>query len=110
MVEKSQKLLKEFSEMDCRYRNTDASLLAKIYSEEVDLDVLGKIRTIHYLVTNLTNVTDVSMLTNQIKDNGLNNIIRACVISADRLVSALSAEDLHEHIKHRTLTAWSTKH
>ncbi len=104
LVEKAQKLLKELSEMDCRYRAIESSLLAKIYNEEVDLDVLTRIKSTP-LPTYKSYESDerIENYQRQIKDNAFNNTIRACVISADRLVSALSAADLHDHIKHTTL-------
>ncbi|MCB1658566.1 MAG: CRISPR-associated endonuclease Cas3'', partial [Pseudomonadales bacterium] len=43
------------------------------------------------------------------KDNGNCNVIRACVITADRLVSALSAPALLHHIKNNSLLELVTK-
>jgi len=104
LVEKAQKLLKELSEMDCRYRAIEDSFLAKIYHEEVDLDLLARIKTTPLPAYKSYEANDcIESYQQQIKENACNNIIRACVISADRLVSALSANDLHEHIKFNTL-------
>lgn len=106
LVEKTQKLLKELSEMDCRYRAIEASLLAKIYSEDVDLDVLTRIKSTPLPSYKSYESDDrIENYQRQIKDNAFNNIIRACVISADRLISALTAADLHDHIKHATLSS-----
>jgi hypothetical protein len=38
-----------------------------------------------------------------VKNNAKNNIVRSVVVSADRLVSALSAEDLNSHIEQNSL-------
>ena len=46
---------------------------------------------------------DVKGYTKDIDNNARNNIARAVVISADRLVSALSAETLNSHIEQNTL-------
>jgi CRISPR-associated endonuclease/helicase Cas3 len=105
-VEKAQKLLNDLSEMDCRYRSIDASILAKIYSEDVDLDVMIRIKSTPLPAYKSYESDDrIWNYQRQIKDNAFNNIIRACVISADRLISALTAADLHAHIKHATLSS-----
>ncbi|SJM89869.1 conserved hypothetical protein [Crenothrix polyspora] len=105
LVEKSQKLLKDLSGMDCRYRAIDASLLAKIYSEEVDLDALIADKKTKPLPTYKSYETDerIENYQQQIKENAFNNVMRTCVISADRWVSALSPSDLHKHIKNNSL-------
>ena len=104
LVDKAQKLLKDLSEMDCRYRAIDASLLAKIYSEDIDLDALVADKKTKPLPSyKCYEDGNIESYQKQIQENAFNNIIRTCVISADRLVSALSAADLHEHIKFNTL-------
>lgn len=104
LLEKAQKLLKDLSEIDCRYRAIEDSFLAKIYSLEVDLDLLARIKTTPLPAYKSYEANDrIESYQQQIKENAFNNIIRAYVISADRLVSALSAAELHEHIKFNTL-------
>ncbi len=104
LVEKVQKLLKDLGEMDCRYRAIENSFLAKIYSEEVDLDMLARIKTTPLPTYKSYEASDrIESYQQQIQENAFNNIIRACVISADRLVSALSDAELHEHIKYNSL-------
>lgn len=46
---------------------------------------------------------DIEEFTVDIKPNALNNLIRTAVISADRIVSAMPAEDLADYIKEGTL-------
>jgi CRISPR-associated endonuclease/helicase Cas3 len=104
LVEKTQKMLKELSALDCLYREIEASLLAKIYSKEVDLEALIADKKTKPLPSYKSyEEGNIENYQQQIKENGFNNIIRACVISADRLVSALSAVELHDHITHTTL-------
>jgi len=104
LVEKAQKLLKDLSEMDCRYRAIESSCLAKIYSEEVDLDALIADKKTKPLPSyKCYEDENIESYQQQIKENAFNDIIRACIISADRLVSALPAAELHEHIKFNTL-------
>ncbi len=104
IIEKAQRLLQQVGEIDCKYRDTEASLINRIYSETVDLDTLDNIRTTplpSYKTYELENRIDDYR--QQITANALHNLMRACVISADRLISGLSAEDLHNHIRHQTL-------
>lgn len=112
LVEKTQKLLKDLSGMDCRYRAIDASLLGKIYSEEVDLDALIADKKTKPLPTYKSYETDdrIENYQQQIKENAFNNIMRTCVISADRWVSALSPSDLHKYIKNNSLNTLVDEH
>ncbi|MBL1263020.1 CRISPR-associated endonuclease Cas3'' [Candidatus Methylomicrobium oryzae] len=104
IIEKAQRLLKQVSEIDCQYRSIDVSLITKIYSETVDLDILDTIK-----ITPLPSYKSyepeerIDKYCQHVTDNALNNVMRACVISADRLISALPAEDLHDHVKHNSL-------
>lgn len=45
-------------------------------------------------------------LRNKIDQNAHNNLLRACVISADRIVSSKSSEDLSEYIQKGRLSEW----
>ncbi|MCB0156433.1 MAG: CRISPR-associated endonuclease Cas3'', partial [Anaerolineae bacterium] len=104
IIEKAQRLLQQIGEIDRKYRNTETSLINRIYSETVDLDTLNNIKTTplpSYKTYELENRIDDYR--QQITVNALHNLVRACVISADRLISGLSAEDLHNHIRHQTL-------
>ncbi|OQW76887.1 MAG: CRISPR-associated endonuclease Cas3'' [Proteobacteria bacterium ST_bin11] len=105
LVAKVQKLLQELSELDCRYRTIETSLLAEIVNQDVDLDALISDKKTKPLPSfkSYESEEHVENYRKHINTNAFNNIIRACVISADRLVSALSADDLHQHIKRNTL-------
>ncbi len=105
LVEKTQKLLNDLSEMDCCYRDIADSFLAKIYSKDVDLDLLSRIKEMPLPRYKCYEDGNIESYRKQIDKNAFNNIIRACVISADRLVSALSASELHDHIRQRTLSS-----
>lgn len=104
IIEKAQRLLQQVGEIDCKYRNTETSLINRIYSAMVDLDSLDNIKTTplpSYKTYELENRIDDYR--QQITTNALHNLMRTCVISADRLISGLSAEDLHNHIRDQTL-------
>jgi CRISPR-associated endonuclease/helicase Cas3 len=104
IVEKTQRLLKQLSEIDCKYRSIDVSLIAKIYSQEVDLDALETLKTMPLPAYKSYEPEErIDNYRQQVINNALHNVMRACVISADRLVSKLSAEDLHDHIRHNSL-------
>ncbi|GAA5095867.1 CRISPR-associated endonuclease Cas3'' [Wohlfahrtiimonas larvae] len=45
-------------------------------------------------------------LRNKIDKNAYNNLLRACIISADRIVSSKSSEDLSEYIQSGRLLEW----
>jgi CRISPR-associated endonuclease/helicase Cas3 len=104
IVEKTQRLLKQITEIDCQYRSVEASLIAKIYSEAVDLDIVDTIKTTPLPSYKSYEAEErIDHYRQQVTNNALHNLMRACVISADRLVSKLPAEDLHDHIRHHNL-------
>ena len=104
IVEKAQKLLKVLSEMDSSYRTNETSLLSKIYSQKFDLDILERLKPAPLpSYKNYEKEDRVENYQKQIKLNAFNNVIRACVISADRWVSKLPALELHTHIKNGSL-------
>ncbi|WP_066108086.1 CRISPR-associated endonuclease Cas3'' [Gallibacterium salpingitidis] len=49
------------------------------------------------------NISNVFDCTKHIQKNALHNILRACIISADRIISALTAEDLDIYIQQQRL-------
>lgn len=50
-----------------------------------------------------TNTDSIEVLRNKVRINSEHNLLRACVISADRLISKLSAQDLMEYIAEQRL-------
>ena len=104
LLKKVTQLLKILCALDVRYRNLEESVISKIFIEEVDLDV---IETLDGLLLPYFKKYDyqesIDKYPAQIQHNADNNVIRACVISADRWVSALTPLDLHSHIKNNKL-------
>lgn len=97
-------LLKNLCILDAKYRTLEESVLSKIFNEEVDLDVIkeqGELPLPYYKKYEPEENSEKYQA--QVQHNADNNIMRACVISADRWVSALEPSDLHSHIKNNTL-------
>ncbi len=104
LLAKATQLLKSLCTLDVKYRTIAESVISKIFNEEVDLDV---IETLDGLLLPYYKKYDpqecIEKYPVQIQHNADNNVMRTCVISADRLVSSLIASDLHTHIKNGTL-------
>ncbi len=97
-------LLNNLSILDAKYRTIEESVLSKIFNEEVDLDVIkeqGELPLPYY--KKYETEENIGKYPVQIQHNADNNVMRACVISADRWVSALEPSDLHSHIKNNML-------
>jgi len=104
-------LLKSLCALDAKYRTINESVISKIFNEEVDLDIL---ETLDGLLLPYYKKYDaqesIEKYSPQIQHNADNNIMRACVISADRWVSSLAPSDLHTHIKNNTLDTLVDEH
>ncbi|MDO8939539.1 MAG: CRISPR-associated endonuclease Cas3'' [Methylicorpusculum sp.] len=104
LLEKAIQLLKSLSLLDAKYRTIQESVLSKTFNIDIDLDV---IETLDGLLLPYYKKYDpqenIEKYPAQIQHNADNNVIRACVISADRWVSSLTSSDLHTHIKNQTL-------
>jgi len=46
---------------------------------------------------------DISEVVGHVKKNAINNIVRSSLITADRIISSLTADELHNHIVNKTL-------
>ncbi len=104
LLEQSIQLLKNLSILDAKYRTTEESIIAKIFNAEIDTDAIETLDghlLPYYKKYDVQESIDKYPL--QIQHNADNNIMRACVISADRCISALTPSDLHGHIKNNTL-------
>ncbi|CAD5287435.1 CRISPR-associated endonuclease Cas3 [Alteromonas sp. 38] len=105
VVERALILLQQVVGMDKVYRGQDVSILDRAFSKasfsEEDSDIPSSLHVPCYKEYEL----EESVKSNQanIKPNALNNIVRACVITADRTVSAFSANELHDAIIEQTL-------
>jgi CRISPR-associated endonuclease/helicase Cas3 len=103
---KAIQLLHVLSAIDVKYRVLEESVIVRVFSEEVDLDVIkeqGELPLPYYKKYEYEE--NIGKYPAQIRHNADNNIMRACVISADRWVSALEPSDLHAHIKNNRLDA-----
>ena len=104
VVEKSLTLLNAVTKIDCSYRETATSLLQKCILPNVDSDKLTYIEAMQvpkYKEYDLfETLEDFEKNTHK---NAINNEIRACLITADRWVSSLSAEELTYFISHKSL-------
>jgi CRISPR-associated endonuclease/helicase Cas3 len=101
-------MLNKVCELDVNYRGVTESALKKSFMTEVDDEIL-----VNYEHTPLPSykkygtVGNIREYENKVRINSNNNEIRACLITADRWVSSLSAKELAHHIKHKTLSDFS---
>ncbi|MGO3343755.1 MAG: CRISPR-associated endonuclease Cas3'' [Marinomonas sp.] len=98
-------MLNTVCEIDQKYRGVESSLLKKSYVEEFDNEVIVNYEHTpvpHYkeypLSDNLSDYQD------KILRNAHNNEVRACLITADRWVSSLSANELSSYIENKKLS------
>jgi len=97
-------VLNKVCDIDKTYSGSKESFLSNCYINEPDIDGLD------YLELNLPKYKaydSKERLTDFASDvtvNATNNEIRACLITADRWVSSMSAHELASAIKHKTLT------
>lgn len=97
-------LLKSLCVLDAKYRTINESVISKIFTEEIDTDIIENLDGITLPYYKKYDAQEnIEKYPQLIQHNADNNVIRACVISADRWVSALTAPDLHAHIKNNTL-------
>ncbi|NOT85276.1 MAG: CRISPR-associated endonuclease Cas3'' [Methylococcaceae bacterium] len=104
LLAKVTQLLKTLCTLDAKYRTLEESVISKIFNEEIDLDAIETLDGLLLPYYKKYDAQDsLEKYPAQIQHNADNNVMRTCVISADRWVSALSPSDLHKHIKNNSL-------
>lgn len=104
LLQKAIHVLKKVCSIDEKYRKIESSVLAKSFDEKYDIDIIEMLGDICIPSFKNYRVQEaIYRYQTEVKDNASNNIMRACVISADRLISALTSEELHNKIKNNEL-------
>ncbi|WP_350585319.1 CRISPR-associated endonuclease Cas3'' [Pseudoalteromonas sp. RB2-MNA-CIBAN-0110] len=103
-IEQAQNILKKVSEIELSYRTSEATITKAYLSSAIE-DAEELLPNAPQLPLYKEYETEEASNDYQksIQCNANNNIVRACVITADRLVSALTAQELHQAIKTKTL-------
>ncbi|MBE4607590.1 CRISPR-associated endonuclease Cas3'' [Vibrio navarrensis] len=105
IVSQAQKIIKQVVGIDKKYRNLGISILDGAVLQEDLKELEDKIPSNLHVPNYKQYKIKETVFENYkyIKNNAENNIARACLISADRSVSALSAAELHTAIFERQL-------
>lgn len=111
VLEQVEKLLKQVERLETKYRENDSSLLARVYQFGDSTNIEDSLPDAPSLPSykDYKLKENVSENNKQTDVNALNNVIRSCVITADRLVSALTAAELYDAILYRNLDELVTK-
>lgn len=97
-------LLNSVMRLDENYRKIELSSLSKAINSEVDSETIE-----NYEHTPLPKYKEYSLSDNvsgyqkESRENANFNEIRSCLITADRWISSLSASELSQHIKNKTI-------
>jgi len=101
------KHIQEVCEIELNYRKNDNSILREFIPNDLTLDndklnVLNKTSLPDYK-TYSNQIENIEAYLADIKKNAINNVMRAALVAADRLVSSLDATTLSTHIAQKTL-------
>lgn len=104
-ITQAQNVLQQVAALEVKYRGDGNALLQNAFLSNVDGDLEERLPNAPVLpeYKEYELEDDVNDYQKCIKKNANNNIARACLITADRLISALSAADLNKFIKNKTL-------
>ena len=105
LVVKAVELQGKVCEIERTYQKVSDSLLSKSFLGEPDNDTLDYVVSIPVPQYKEYDESDEQLneFKKCVKNNANNNEIRACLITADRWVSSMSAHELASSIKHKTL-------
>ena len=106
IFEKSLTLIEEIRELEKKYKASSASILDETYQSNFDQDIIATLHNSNLPVykSYSDKSNELSDYSRDIRKNSINNIFRSCLITSDRLVSELSADELLEHIENKTLS------
>lgn len=99
-IAKVSHLIEKVAELDKNYRGKSYSILENLVSNKIDESAMENVNGLELPKYKEYNPKEkIDQYKADIKKNAINNIARACLISADRLVSSWSAIELSEKIK-----------
>ena len=104
VVERSIEFVAKLCKLDAEYRGTSESVLSRSVASAVDQDRIWDVES--FQVPRYKEYSESDRLgefRQEIHSNAVNNQLRACLITADRWVSSLSANDLNHVIQHKKL-------
>ncbi|MFT7388492.1 MAG: CRISPR-associated endonuclease/helicase Cas3 [Candidatus Endobugula sp.] len=108
--ERSIVLLNLVCELDKGYRDDADSFLSKSYITEFDEEAVTNYESTPLPVyKEYAPYEKINEYKDKVVANATNNEIRACLITADRWVSSLSASELAHHITHKKLEEFLTE-
>ncbi len=102
VVERGIELLNKVAMLDTKYRDIEKSELSRCFVVTVDPEKICYVEGLQVPgYKEYSSSEQISDFKNQADSNSVNNQLRACLITADRWISSLSAKDLGSIIKHR---------
>ncbi|MEP1383455.1 MAG: CRISPR-associated endonuclease Cas3'' [Paraglaciecola sp.] len=104
-IQHAQDVLNKVISVERNYRGQEKSLLQDVFLKELpdDLEELLPSAPLLPEYKEYETEEDIEDYAKNVLNNANNNIVRTCLITADRWISALSANELHQKIKDQTL-------